>query len=583
MKKILLLLFLAQAAFGQTTYFLSNTAASTITFDTNKSATVDNGSTITLNGSGNVVGVVVTATINGFAKFTSDFKLIDGRIASGTNYATMTYFGANDVRVRIYQTIDGPTYFDPSKNTNLVLWLDGADASTVTNSSTLTWADKSSFSNNATQSSATAKATYSAGNKGFTFSSSNPGSSFNLTNNITLNRKAQTTFFVFNQADQGNHFFFSSQSGGAATYMRQRTISSLTDFRSRTITNIGTFDGNIVIGIKCTSAGVYTYLNGVPDNSISANSTGSDIWNQIGTFDNTTTAQTRGLVESLVVHDVDLTDAQILTESKYLKNRFISSTAFTFDNYIQNSRYIKVYFLAGQSNAQGHGNPALLPSGLQAPLQGAKIYDYNYNKISDIVAGTNTLTISNDFGFEVTFTNSMVKYKGENILIIKYAVGSSYLGFTGSSDWNVATVGAGSHLQAFKDNVTNAYKVLQSQGLTPVPSGFLWMQGEQDATNLTYANAYLVNERALRDNLRTFLNAPNLPWVSYTIRGQSADAPEIYYATVNAAKTTLSSDANCYLINTSTYTILAADSPHWDEAGLQQGGTDGFNVLKNLN
>jgi hypothetical protein len=563
--------------------FLSPPASGTLTltFDTNKSQSVSNVTNIFLSSSGNVVGSVITLTLSGSATLSSDFKQIDGQVSGVTSILTMTYFGANDVRTRIYQTIDGPTYFTPKTNTNLVLWLDGADASTVTDTGTLTWTDKSYFLNSALQSSATAKGVYSAGSKGFTFPSSNPGASFNLTNNITLNRKSFTVFFVFNQADQGNQYFFSSSSGGASTYFRQRTSSTLTDFRGRTVTNIGIFDGNIVIGVKCSSTGVYIYLNGVLDNSISANATGSDTnWNQIGTFDSTTSAQTRGLVESLVVHDVELTDAQILTESQYLKNRFISSTPFTFNNYIQVNTTILVYFLAGQSNAQGHGNPALLPSNLQVALQGAKIYDYNYNKISDILAGTNTLTISNDFGFEVTFTNSMVKYKGQTCLIIKYAVGSSYLGFTGSSDWNVATVGAGSLLQSFKDTVTNAYKVLQSQGITPVPKGFLWMQGEQDATNLTYANAYLVNLRAIRDNVRTFLGAANLAWIDYTIRGVSADAPEIYYATINAAKTTMSGDADCFLIDTSSYGILAADSPHWNETALQQGGIDGFEKCK---
>jgi hypothetical protein len=586
MKKLIcsfLLVVVGYVAIGQTALsFLSppQYVSTTLTFDTNKSQSVSGLNALSLNGSGNVFGVVITLTVTGSATLTSDFKILDGKLSGSLNYLTMTYFGANDVRVRIYQTQDGPTSFSPTLYSNNVLFLDGADATSVTDPGTLRWADKSVFANHALQSDATHKPTYVSGSKGFTFSTVNPGSFMYLTSSLTLNRRSVTMFFVFNKADASNQYIFSALVNGAALYVLQQSTNTL--YSGRTISNVGSFSGNFVLAIRCTPTAVETFKNGTSDNSISANGTGTDLWDEIGTFAGSTSAQFRGLLESVVIYDRDLSTQEVTDVSNYLLNRFVTSTPFTFSNYINDDATVDVYFLAGQSNAQGHAPASALSSALQAAQLGAKIYDNDYNKLSDILAGSNTQTIAGDFGFEVTFTNSMVKYKGRNIYIIKYAVGSSYLGFTGSQDWNVATVGSGSLLTQFKAVVTKAFLVLRSQNKTPIPKGFLWMQGEQDATNLTYANAYLVNERALRDDLRSFLSAPTMPWVTYTIRGVSADAPEIYYATVNAAKTTLSSDANCYLIDTSSYTILPADRPHWDAPGCQQGGTDGFNVLKDL-
>lgn len=561
--------------------YVTPVVTTTLTFDTNKSLSLSGLNSILLATVGNVFGVIITLTLTGTATLSNDFKILDGQV-SGTSYLTMTYFGANDVRVRIYQTIDGALFL-PTIYSNNVLLLDGADAASVTSpGGVLTWADKSVFLNTATQSDATHKPTYSTGSKGFNFSTSNPGSNFSLTNQLLLNRKSSTLFFVFNQSDVGNQFIFSVLVNGAAVYIMQRTTSNETYYQGRVISNNVTFNGNIVLCIKCNTAGVYNYKNGVLDNNISANSSGTDLWDEIGTFAGSTSAQFRGLIESIVIYDRDLTTAEIAATNNYLLNRFVTPTSFIFDNYINNDTNVYVYLLAGQSNAQGHGAASLLPSTLQAAQIGAKIYDYNYNKWSDIVAGTNTLTIANDFGFEVTFTSSMVKYKGRNIYIIKYAVGSSYLAFTGSSDWNVATTGAGSLLEAFKANVVLAVKVLTSQGKTPVYKGFLWMQGEQDATNQTYANAYQVNLQNLISNVRTYFATPALPFVIYQIRGVSADAAEVYSATVKAAQATVGAQANNYFIDTSTYTILSGDPPHWDENGLRQGGTDGYNVLKDL-
>jgi len=150
---------------------------------------------------------------------------------------------------------------------------------------------------------------------------------------------------------------------------------------------------------------------------------------------------------------------------------------------------VDVFFLAGQSNASGRATSG-----------------YTYDSRDDQVAyhyqtdgggsfnsdGFTTLSpmTSGYYGSEIAMGRQLVS-AGYNPAIIKVSKGGQSLAV--GSHWNPSSTSSSSMWGIWKSEVSTALSQIVANGDTPVLRAFFWNQGETDADNETYANAYETN------------------------------------------------------------------------------------------
>jgi hypothetical protein len=202
----------------------------------------------------------------------------------------------------------------------------------------------------------------------------------------------------------------------------------------------------------------------------------------------------------------------------------------------------KVFLIAGQSNAAGVGGysgylgpnhdsypPWTTPDyyrGADDPcpaayqtVPGVQFWNYTPDSVGgDLMhypgVGNAWITLQNgyghrtdQFGPELSFGKRLKElFPSDEIYIVKYAMSGTSLG--GLNEWNPN--GSSTNLfNAFKNRVTAAVNNLIGQSKNPVISGMIWMQGENDTTVTSYANAYAGNLANLVSKVRTFNKASN--------------------------------------------------------------------------
>ena len=169
---------------------------------------------------------------------------------------------------------------------------------------------------------------------------------------------------------------------------------------------------------------------------------------------------------------------------------------------------LKVYLLAGQSNMDGHAEV----NGLPPELSGVQTDVLAYHKGSWKYLRPGLSKTTKTFGPEVTFGRDMANARPlEHIGLIKYAVGNTNL----VNDWAAPDgngLGAGPEYVNFMNAVTNALATLDPN-YEPHIEGMLWMQGESDASNLSWAQAYEQNLTEFIVSVRRDVNEPNMPFV----------------------------------------------------------------------
>ena len=152
-----------------------------------------------------------------------------------------------------------------------------------------------------------------------------------------------------------------------------------------------------------------------------------------------------------------------------------------------------------------------------------------------------------------------------NTVIVKCATGSTSL----AVDWDETLGGVDRALYErmieFIENPrqlwANSYEVV----------GLVWVQGEADAANTTYASAYEANMNSFIAQFRTDVSNATCPVV---ISRLNADNAATYAATVRTAQDAVAAaDSN---VTTSTPTpSLSGDAVHYTEDGYcEHGGTD---------
>ncbi len=186
----------------------------------------------------------------------------------------------------------------------------------------------------------------------------------------------------------------------------------------------------------------------------------------------------------------------------------------------------KVFLLGGQSNMAGLGawpGPPAQPA-CPAPYntEQTAVQFWNYGTHQTVNGfdcpgvGDGWVNLrpgygydyNNEFGPEVSFGYRLhERYPDDDIYLVK-------LGLTDQSlavGWNPD--GTGTVYNVFKARVKAAVENLRHDGHDPEIAGMVWMQGESDALNATYAANYQSNLETFIKTVRNEFDAPNMPFV----------------------------------------------------------------------
>jgi hypothetical protein len=200
----------------------------------------------------------------------------------------------------------------------------------------------------------------------------------------------------------------------------------------------------------------------------------------------------------------------------------------------------KVFLLAGQSNMAGeggyagripigtypwttppydHGADAPCPAPYNQPLAAVKFWNYAGGTFTgglnnpgvgngwvDLACGYGT-SVTTGFGPELSFGARIHEmFPNDEIYLVKYGLGGTSL----AANWNPT----GNCYTMFKSRVNTAMATLTAAGKNPEIAGMLWMQGEDDTTNPSYAAAYAQNLKNLVTKTRLDFNAPDMAFVA---------------------------------------------------------------------
>jgi hypothetical protein len=231
---------------------------------------------------------------------------------------------------------------------------------------------------------------------------------------------------------------------------------------------------------------------------------------------------------------------------------------------------IKVYILAGQSNALGGMSANSAPP----PLNVSQASRLQYRLQFDANSGADSTGWEDlrpfAWGTELSFGKAMEQRIGEPVAIIKAA-------WTGTGlwrhwlptintpfDWGTPSASYPNLYQWMMAKVNTSLGQLGSLGYDPDVSGFLWVQGEGDSNLLDKALAYDENLAVLASTLRTDLGKPNLPFVFNQLHAD-LEKPGLYaYRDQLRESQRIADDLdpNMYMVNFDDLS-LGPDSVHW--------------------
>lgn len=186
----------------------------------------------------------------------------------------------------------------------------------------------------------------------------------------------------------------------------------------------------------------------------------------------------------------------------------------------QNSQgtHYKIFVLSGQSNAVGVGGNTLFPEAYQAEQTNVQIWA---GMQVDASLANKWLNVKPGFGAILAVSGSELSFAKEisrrlpndNIRIIKGAVaGTSLVEY-----WLSPSAGVPSKEDLYHKLLNTVVKPalddITAQGDTYEIAGFLWMQGESDASIPAMANAYEANLTHFIKDIRNDLGVSNLPFI----------------------------------------------------------------------
>jgi len=232
------------------------------------------------------------------------------------------------------------------------------------------------------------------------------------------------------------------------------------------------------------------------------------------------------------------------------------------------SNTLDLFVLAGQSNAMGwlgnaSGYPPQEPDLLDSSIK------LNYEQIGTTSKSDGWQTLGPQqrqnygeiFGPEVTFSR-LLKRGGYNPAIFKYTEGSTSL----ADDWRAP--GQSGHYDTMVTKFNAAVLDLQNQGYTVNIAGFIWIQGEQDATDATDASNYQSNLNAIISDFRT--NVASNSTLEFVLGVDEGNPASNISAIVTAQTNIANGDAN--IVRSSMVGLEKADSTHLTPAGIIDHG-----------
>ncbi len=239
---------------------------------------------------------------------------------------------------------------------------------------------------------------------------------------------------------------------------------------------------------------------------------------------------------------------------------------------------IPVFLLSGQSNMSGFSAISGLTAAQNVTVTNVKIYT---DLQCDAAKKQKWLTLAPGFGSSASMMGPELflgktlsdSLPGQKIAFIKYSQGSTYLGK--ASDWlpPSSNNGVGGNLyngmmtaiDAALKSINTVYDTAQ---YTPRWAGFVWLQGEFDAYELSYSNAYDSNLTHLVKDIRAKVKVSDLPVIIPMIDAQAqwTNNSIVRQADVNVKK----SGKNIDTLDTKGF---PTDGTHYLAAGQVKIGT----------
>ena len=214
------------------------------------------------------------------------------------------------------------------------------------------------------------------------------------------------------------------------------------------------------------------------------------------------------------------------------------------------SHIADVIILSGQSNAEGHTYINELEKTASTDDFGAYQIGYDYTLINFVNNGGSYRNNYFDpvalgqgftnkrFGPEVGIAKALeASGRTKTTYIIKYTLGGSALYDRWRSPSSLNDGTTGDQYPKLVEHVHEALSQIEFQDLTPVIRGICWMQGEADATNATYTQAYYNYLEAFVSDLRDeFSEYAPKDGIAFVDAGISNCSTWTYHQLVNKAK-----------------------------------------------
>lgn len=246
---------------------------------------------------------------------------------------------------------------------------------------------------------------------------------------------------------------------------------------------------------------------------------------------------------------------------------------------------VDVLLVAGQSNATSAGTLGAgdAPPYMAHPDPLTQIFDRRTGQLAPYVVGTNSHVDdpgdAKHWGPEAEFAHR--NRQGGNtrpLCIVKRTLGATYLAAgqdaQGRPDWSpMSASGLYGQLRADWFAVRS---LLVAQGRVPKVRGLIWMQGENDGSQLATATAYLANLRTFFARLRQEFELPNLRLAI----GQISPSKDWRYGRLvrQAQATFVAEDGNAVLLDMDAF-ALTSDGAHWLAPGIIDMGRQAYQAL----
>jgi hypothetical protein len=222
---------------------------------------------------------------------------------------------------------------------------------------------------------------------------------------------------------------------------------------------------------------------------------------------------------------------------------------------ILSNNVIPLIIIAGQSNAQGQCG-----EGAPSELSSDFMHRFGYSIDGGTTVNDNALLsdIDTRWGVELEIGRRL-QGDFKKVAILKVTNGSTSLGV----HWKPA----GSMYNEFVAQYAATKAALELDGYTVVPSAFIWIHGESDSNDASYAADYLTNYNAMRQGFENDVGLLQSVKTIITETPLKDGLPRDYQSVVDNHKLTISNQHGNAYIDTSDLTIQV-DGTHYNSDSL---------------